>query len=43
MSADIRNAMLKHHHLKPVKAVEKENLFEKVGQKRPTRSTLERV
>ena len=43
ISADIRNAMLKHYTLKPVEAVKKENLFQKVGQKRPARSTLERV
>ena len=43
MSADIRNAMLRHYDLKPVEAVEKENLFQKVGQKRPARSTLKRL
>ena len=43
MSADVRNAMLKHNTEKPVDAVEKENLFTKVGQKRPARSTLERI
>ena len=43
MSADVREAMLKHNTLKPVETVDKENLFPKVGQKRPARSTLERI
>ena len=41
MSADIQNAILKHKTKKPVDAVDKENLFTKVGQKRPAQSILE--
>ena len=43
MFVDVRNVILKHNILKLIEAVDKENLFSKINQKRLIRFTLKRI